>query len=75
MLPVFTQLNCCLGIENGELHEWAHLMLCHLPAIQAHHFSRGNLSTEYEFYRVVPKNAWVGSGLPSWYFKTILPQK
>ncbi len=75
MFHVFTQSNCCLGIEDGELHQWVHLMLCNLPAIQAHHFSRGNLSTEYELYRVVTKKAWVGSGLPSWYFENYIVTK
>ena len=58
MLPVFPQSNC-LGMGDVELHQWVYLMHCHLRAVQAHHFSRGNLSTEYGFYQVVLGWEWV----------------
>ena len=73
MFPVFTQLNCCLGINVwAATHTvWlrANLLFCHLPAIQAHRLSRGNLLTLCELYWVVTTNAWIGCGLPSWYFE------
>ena len=68
MFPVFTQSNC-LEMGDGELHQLAHLMLCHLPVIQ-------DLSIEYEFYQVVAKNAWgLGVGSPLGTLKTISPKK
>ncbi len=48
MFPVFTQSNCCLGINVwAATHTaWlrANLMLYHLLSIQALHFSRVKIS-------------------------------